>query len=67
MLTSLDEEYDYYIAARGGAGGRGNNFFLTNENRAPAKAELGAFGENRQMMLELRVMANAGLVKITCF
>jgi hypothetical protein len=31
MLTSLDEEHEYYIAARGGAGGRGNKFFLSNE------------------------------------
>ena len=62
MLTSLDEEHEYYIAARGGAGGRGNKFFLTNECRAPAKAELGAQGENRLLLLELRLMANAGLV-----
>ncbi|CAC5396703.1 obgE [Mytilus coruscus] len=62
MLTSLDEEHDYYIAARGGSGGRGNRFFLTDTNTAPAKAELGAEGESRQLMLELRIMANAGLI-----
>lgn len=62
MLTSLDEEKDYYIGARGGAGGKGNKFFLSNESRAPAKAELGADGENRLLLLELRIMANAGLI-----
>ena len=62
MLSSLNEEHEYYIAARGGAGGRGNKFFLSNECRAPAKAELGAQGENRLLLLELRLMANAGLI-----
>ena len=50
------------MAARGGAGGKGNHFFLSNENRAPAKAELGARGQAMRLRVELRTMAHAGLV-----
>ena len=45
-------------------GGKGNYFFLSNENRAPTTYELGGKGEMKQIMLELRVMAQVGLV---CF
>ena len=45
-------------------GGKGNYFFLTNEDRAPCKAEEGARGQESKLRLELRTMAHAGLVKI---
>ena len=64
FLTELDQEGDYYIGARGGAGGRGNKFFLSNEERAPAKAESGAKGENQVLLVELKTMADAGLVRL---
>ncbi|KAK3085390.1 hypothetical protein FSP39_002619 [Pinctada imbricata] len=62
FLTELDMLGDYYVGARGGAGGRGNKHFLSNEQRAPAKAERGAQGEMRTLCLELKTMAFAGLV-----
>ena len=56
-----------YIAARGGAGGRGNRFYLSNENRAPTVYEEGAKGEERTLLVELRIMAHAGLVCAHCW
>ena len=65
MLASLDDPNSRFIAARGGAGGRGNHFFLSNENRAPAIAEKGALGQERTLLVELKTMAHAGLVSLT--
>ncbi|KAH9490362.1 GTPase of the mitochondrial inner membrane that associates with the large ribosomal subunit [Bulinus truncatus] len=62
VLASLDKEEEIYIAARGGAGGKGNYFFLSNENRAPSIAELGAQGQVQNLHLELKMMAHAGLI-----
>lgn len=52
-----------YLAVFGGAGGKGNRFFLSNENRAPMTATSGAAGQERVLHLELRTMAHAGLVR----
>ena len=65
LLASLDEVGAMFIAARGGAGGKGNHFFLTNENRAPAVAETGGQGQERSLCVELKTMAHAGLVSRT--
>ncbi|XP_054719877.1 mitochondrial ribosome-associated GTPase 2-like [Uloborus diversus] len=62
FIYDLNAPDSKYIAARGGAGGHGNHFFLTNENRHPEIAELGAEGEVRKLCLELKIMAHIGLV-----
>lgn len=62
VLASLDSEGEIYVAARGGAGGKGNHFFLSNENRAPTVAELGAEGQARLVKVELKTMAHFGMI-----
>lgn len=62
VRCDLNEHDATFIAARGGAGGHGNHFFLTNTNRHPDMAEYGADGEMRKYELELKIMAHIGLV-----
>ena len=50
------------VIARGGRGGRGNQHFATSTHQAPREHELGRAGEERAYRLELRVLADVGLV-----
>src|SRR5262245_47145839 len=50
------------IVAKGGRGGRGNHSFLSNRNRAPREAEPGGAGEERRLRLDLRLIADVGLL-----
>ncbi|CAI2295002.1 unnamed protein product [Caenorhabditis sp. 36 PRJEB53466] len=61
-VFELNGENDMFIAARGGVGGRGNQFYVSNEVRKPFKAEYGGNGEELTYDVEMRVMATAGLV-----
>lgn len=61
-VADLEETGARFLAARGGAGGRGNHHFLTNENRHPRLHQLGAQGESLVYNLEMKCMAHAGLV-----
>jgi Predicted GTPase len=51
-----------FVAARGGAGGHGNHFFISDIVQAPKIAECGAGGEELHYNLEVRSMAHIGLV-----
>jgi GTP-binding protein len=62
ILGDLVALGDRLVVARGGAGGRGNRRFMTSTNRAPREWEPGAPGESREILLELRLIADAGLV-----
>lgn len=63
VVGDLMENGLMYIGARGGAGGKGNHFFVTDVEQAPKVAEYGAVGESVEYLLEVRSMAHIGLVR----
>lgn len=65
IVGDLGEEGMMFIAARGGAGGKGNHFFASNSEQAPQVCEYGAHGEELSYIAELRSMAHLGLVSNT--
>lgn len=62
LLCDLDRDQAELVAARGGAGGRGNIHFKSPTQRAPTKAEPGQPGEERRLRLELKLLADVGVV-----
>jgi GTP-binding protein len=62
VLGELLAPGDSLCVARGGRGGRGNRAFLSNRNRAPRRADPGEPGEERWLRLDLKLIADVGLV-----
>ncbi len=62
VLKDLVQPGDQVIAGRGGRNGRGNLSFKPNVNRAPRDVTPGGPGEKRHVLLELKVIADVGLV-----
>ena len=62
VIADLTKKDDEVIAAYGGRGGRGNIAFATKANPAPSFAENGEPGEIRKVKLELKLLADVGLV-----
>jgi len=62
MLVDLAEDGDTFLAARGGDGGMGNSHFASGANRTPRYATKGYPGEERWLRIELKLIADVGLV-----
>lgn len=62
IITELLEDGERKIILEGGRGGKGNVHFKTSTNQAPRKAQPGEKGQEREVILELKLIADVGLV-----
>jgi GTP-binding protein len=62
LLEDLVEEGQRFVVVRGGRGGKGNARFATSTNQAPRKITRGRTGEERWLKLELKLLADVGLI-----
>ncbi|MDD7736127.1 MAG: GTPase ObgE [Bacilli bacterium] len=62
FLADLSKEGQIYLGAKGGRGGRGNACFVSPTNRVPRVSENGLPGEEKTLTLELKLLADVGLV-----
>jgi len=62
IIGDITEDEQRLLIARGGDGGKGNQHYATPTNKAPRKAQDGFPGEERNLILELKVIADVGFV-----
>ena len=62
LLVDLDEPGQLFLAATGGRGGAGNNHYATPTNRFPLLAQAGESGEELSLRLELKLLADVGII-----
>lgn len=62
FLCDLSHEGDTYLVCKGGRGGRGNACFKNSRNKAPKIAENGLPGEKKRLILELKLLADVGII-----
>ncbi len=62
LLADLTKEDQIYVAAKGGKGGRGNARFKSPTHQAPRRSEPGTKGKERKLSLELKLLADVGVV-----
>ena len=62
LMKDLCNDGDQVVAAKGGKGGRGNVHYKSSIRQAPNFAEAGGFAKERQVILELKLLADAGLL-----
>jgi len=64
LLADLVKAGDSFVATKGGRGGRGNQHFANSRNQAPRIAEKGAPGQENLLRLELKLIADIGIVGV---
>ena len=62
LMKDLCEDGDQVVAAKGGKGGRGNVHYKSSIRQAPNFAEAGGFAKEREVILELKLLADVGLL-----
>jgi len=62
LIVDMDALGQRHVIAKGGRGGRGNLHFVTPTDRAPTRAEPGTHGEHRKLRVELKLLADVGIV-----
>lgn len=62
VMADLKNDGDEFVAAKGGYGGKGNTHFKTSVRQAPGFAKAGKDGEEKNIILELRLIADVGLI-----
>jgi GTP-binding protein len=64
LVADLSEPGQRVVIARGGKGGRGNARFVSSTNRSPHKVQPGLPGEERELHVELRLLADVGIIGV---
>ena len=62
LIHDFSKEDDSFVVAKGGRGGKGNKFFTTSTNRAPRFSQPGEEGVERNLFLELKLLADVGII-----
>ncbi len=62
LIADLSEEGELLMMAKGGRGGKGNEHFKSSTNQAPRFAQKGEFGEEKSLRLELKILADVGII-----
>ena len=66
-LADLSSPHDSWVAAQGGIGGLGNTTFTTPTEQKPTICTKGTDGEEKLLELELKIIADVGLVSLMCW